>query len=185
MWPSAFTNRWLWLLLIVSIIFNLGVVVAVVARECAQHCGPGATKHPVCLDDTLNLTSDQRQKAAESRSILLRDVTAIQRRIDAERLRLAEQLSAPKPDRAFIQARIETLSNLQKEVQFRVVDHMLSGKEGLNPGQLHAYHQILRECVCAGCPQANGCCDTAAGEARHQKSKAIAPTDSEHSDISK
>jgi len=164
---SLFAKRWPWLLLVVSLVFNLGVVVAVAARGCLHWCGQDTSKPSACLDDTLKLTPGQRQKAAAARDQLLNDARGLQRQIDAERLGLAEQLAADTPDRSDIQARVEKIADLQKQLQLRVVDHMLSGKEGLNAEQLQIYHQILRRCVCAGCPQADRCCEPGHGEAPH------------------
>jgi len=148
-----------WLLLIVSLAFNVGfgstLAVQKVRQMCGGRCsGPGMGP-ALCqshLFDAIDLSPEQNQQFAAAQEALMADVAALRNELMSERAKLGEFLTADTPDQDAIQAQLDRISALQRRVQGRVVEHLLSQRQQLTPEQRTQYDELIsqRICPCGG-----------------------------------
>ncbi len=155
-----------WLLLIVSLAFNVGfgstLAVHKVRQMCGGRCGGPAMGPALCqshLFDSIDLSREQTQQFTRAQEALMTDVAAWRKACAAERAKLGELLTADKPDQDAIQAQLDRISELQRGVQARVVEHLLSQRKQLTPEQRTRYDELIsqRICPCDGAEAGKPC----------------------------
>ncbi len=149
----------IWLLIIVSLAFNVGfgstLAVQKVRQMCAGRCGGTGMGPALCqshLFDSIDLSPEQKQQFTAAQEALMADMAVLRDELSAERAKLGELLTADTPDRDAIQAQLDRISALQRRVQERVVEHLLSQRKQLSPAQRTQYDELIskRICPCGG-----------------------------------
>jgi len=148
-------QNWLWSVLIVSLAFNAGFGTTFGVRSYRHHCRDsrhGDDASLASFHDALNLTPDQEGSVRAAKEKLFQQLDELDRAMTAARETLGRLLSASVTDEAAIDSQLDKIASLQRQVQRRVVDHLLEEKEMLAPGQLKAFNEIIRRRVypCGG-----------------------------------
>ena len=144
-------QNWLWLVLIVSLAFNAGFGTTFGVRRYRHHCRDsrhGEDASLASFHDELNLTPEQDVPMRAAKEKLFEQLDQLDRAMTAERETLGRLLTASETDRAAIASQLDKIASLQRQVQQRVVDHLLEEKELLSPGQHKAFNEIIRRRVC-------------------------------------
>ncbi|MBU0638370.1 MAG: Spy/CpxP family protein refolding chaperone [Planctomycetes bacterium] len=144
-----------WLLLIVSLAFNVGfgstLAVQKVRQMCGGKCGGPGMGPALCqshLFDSIDLSPEQNQRFTAAQEALMADVAALRNELMFERTKLGELLTADTPDQDAIQAQLDRISALQRHVQERVVTHLLSQRQQLTSEQKAEYDELVRQRIC-------------------------------------
>jgi len=155
-----------WLLLVASLAFNVGFGTTFGLRTYQRSCMAVPLGYAVCLqalDDSLNLTAEQRVRLTDYRAALLERVGQARHGLDAERETLAGLLAQPVPDREKIDVQLDRIAALQRQAQAHVIEHLLAEKNLLLPEQRHLFDEFVIRCVCPPgrcCPgSAEGSCE--------------------------
>ncbi len=150
MWSVVARRNGFWLLLIASLAFNAGFGTTFGVRTYRYQCGGGPGRDAPCqsIYETLNLTADQQGRMQEAREKLFRQVGELRQELTGERERLAGLLAGPDPDRAALAAHLDKIMELQRQAQWRVLEHLLEEKESLSPEQQETFNEIIRRRVC-------------------------------------
>jgi len=149
-WLSSRQN-WLWSVLIVSLAFNAGFGTTFGVRSYRHHCRDsphGEDASLASFHDELNLTPEQEGPMRAAKEKLFKQIDELDRAMTAERETLGRLLTASVTDEAAIASQLDKIASLQRQVQQRVVDHLLQEKEMLAPGQHKAFNEIIRRRVC-------------------------------------
>lgn len=161
-----------WLLLIVSLAFNVGfgstLAVQKVRKSCGSRCDSPVMDRSLCqtrLLDLLDLSPEQADRVAAAQASLLAEMAALRDEVATERSRLGELLTADVADEAAIASQLDRVCAVQRRVQQRVVAHVLAQKECLTPEQRAKFNELTRQHICP--------CDSAGKgrpcEARHEQ----------------
>ncbi len=94
--------------------------------------------------DLIELTTDQKQQVEEIRKSFLPEVAGVRQSLRQKRLELSELLFAESPDMQAIEAKSLEISNLQRDLEKKVIDHILQEKELLSPAQKRQFHKVIR-----------------------------------------
>jgi Spy/CpxP family protein refolding chaperone len=94
--------------------------------------------------DLIELTEDQKQQVEDIRKGFLPEVAGVRQSLRQKRLELSDLLFAEDPDMRAIKAKSMEISNLQRELETKVIDHILEEKELLSPEQKKAFHAVIR-----------------------------------------
>jgi len=150
--PSRHTLPW-WLLL-VSLAFNLGFGATYGAKTYGPTYGwpPGPPEPgPMApIRNELQLTDEQQAVFRELESGLRQEIDARRRRMHEARLELAELLLAAETDGETIAAKLNEISEIQREVQAIVVARLMEQKQLLRPDQLEAFNRVVRHSIFSG-----------------------------------
>jgi len=150
--------RWLvsrrnlfWSFLIISLAFNAGFGATFGMRSYRHHAraagrGPGAPCQG--FRDRLNLTAEQEARMNAAREELFRQVAEIRQRLTAERETLADLLAATAPDRNTIDLHLDRITQLQRQLQQHVIDHVFEEKEVLSREQRETFNEVIHQRVC-------------------------------------
>jgi Spy/CpxP family protein refolding chaperone len=141
----------LWLLLVVSLAFNVGFGTTFGVRTYQRGCVGMPLGDAGCLqglDDKLNLTAEQRAHLTASRAALLERVAQTRHELVAERDVLAGLLAQPVPDRERIDTQLDRIAALQRLAQECVIEHLLAEKDLLLPEQRRLFDEFVLRCVC-------------------------------------
>jgi len=144
-------QNWLWSVLIVSLAFNAGFGTTFGVRSYRHHCRGsrhGEDAPLASFHDALHLTPDQEGSVRAAKEKLFQQLDELDRAMTTERETLGRLLSASVTDEAAIDSQLDKIASLQRQVQRRVVDHLLEEKQMLSPGQLEAFNKIIRRRVC-------------------------------------
>lgn len=144
-----------WLLLIVSLAFNVGFGSTLAVRKVRQMCG-GPCRGPdmepaLCqkhLLNSLGLSPEQAEQVATAQDALMADIAALRAELAAERSKLGGLLTTELPDESAIQAQIDRMSAVQRRVQARIVTHLLEQRRQFTPEQRAEYDETIRQRVC-------------------------------------
>jgi Spy/CpxP family protein refolding chaperone len=141
----------LWSFLIISLAFNAGFGTTFGVRSY-RHPGRGGGPGPGApcqgFRDRLNLTAEQEARMNAARERLFLQVAEVRRRLAAERETLGSLLAASEPDRNAIGLQLDRITELQRQLQQHVIDHVFEEKEVLSPEQREAYNEVIRQRVC-------------------------------------
>jgi len=138
-----------WLLLIASLAFNVGFGGMFGVRTYRHYCsgrGDGASLPD--LSANLNLTPEQRVEMSAAKEKLLQQVADLTRELTSRRETLAALLAAPETDRPAIVKQLDEIALLQRQIQQRMVEHLLEEKGLLTLEQQEAFNEIIRRRVC-------------------------------------
>lgn len=94
--------------------------------------------------DLIELTVDQKRQVEEIRNSFLPEVAGVRQALCQKRLELSDMLFAKHPDAAAIEAKSMDILNLQRELEKKVIDHILQEKELLSPEQKKQFHNVIR-----------------------------------------
>jgi Spy/CpxP family protein refolding chaperone len=94
--------------------------------------------------DLIELTEDQKQQVEDIRKGFLPEVAGVRQALRQKRLELSDLLFAEDPDRWAIEAKSMEISNLQRELETKVIDHILEEKELLSAEQKKQFYAVIR-----------------------------------------
>lgn len=144
-------QNWLRSVLIVSLAFNAGFGTTFGVRSYRHHCRDSRHGEDASLagfHDELNLTPEQEGPMRAAKEKLFEQLDQLAQAIRAERETLGQLLTAPETDKAAIGSQLDKMASLQRQVQQRVVDHLLEENELLLPAQQEVFNEIIRRRVC-------------------------------------
>jgi len=130
------------LLLVISLAFNFGLCLAMVVQEQEDQkprprWGDGKRQRER-LSSKLNLSAEQTAALSASREQLSEELRAIKRRLHDEGDVLAGLLTAPEVDMDAVSDQIEKVATIRDEIQWQMIQHILSIREMLEPEQLES-----------------------------------------------
>jgi Spy/CpxP family protein refolding chaperone len=94
--------------------------------------------------DLIELTKDQKRQVEEIRKGFLPEVAGVRQALRQKRLELSDLLFAEDPDMRAIEAKSTDITFLQRELERKVIDHILQEKELLSPGQRGQFYEVLK-----------------------------------------
>ncbi|MEW6108048.1 MAG: periplasmic heavy metal sensor [Nitrospirota bacterium] len=94
--------------------------------------------------DLIELTEDQKRQVEEIRKGFLPEVAGVRQALRQKRLELSDLLFAEDPDMQAIEAKSMDISNLQRELEKKVIDHILQEKELLSSEQKKQFYAVIR-----------------------------------------
>ncbi len=94
--------------------------------------------------DLIELTPDQKKQVEEIRKGFLPEVAGVRQVLRQKRLELSELLFAESPDSQAIEAKSVEISNLQRDMEKKVIDHILEEKALLSPEQKKQFQEVIR-----------------------------------------
>jgi Spy/CpxP family protein refolding chaperone len=94
--------------------------------------------------DLIDLTDEQKKQVEEIRKSFLPDVAGVRQSLREKRLELSELLFADAPDMLAIEAKSVEISTLQRNLERKVIDHILEEKGLLSPQQKKRFHEVIR-----------------------------------------
>ncbi len=94
--------------------------------------------------DLIELTTDQKKQVEEIRKGFLPEVAGVRSVLRQKRLELSELLFAESPDSQAIEAKSVEISNLQRDMEKKVIEHILEEKALLSPEQKKQFHDVIR-----------------------------------------
>lgn len=146
-------RRWIFLLSFVAI-FALGATSSFLfVKTCA-------VKSMASKDDltsfhawahTIGLTTDQESQIEPLEQSLKRDVSSIQTRLAEERMTLCRFMHEQPMNRSRIDRQLESVCELEKAQQKRVIDHLLAMKAVMTPEQNDRFYQQMMSQMCPHC----------------------------------
>jgi Spy/CpxP family protein refolding chaperone len=133
------------LLLIISLAFNLGACLAVAVKG---YGGPGPQReqdherrHRGSLTEKLGLSPQQEEVLAASREAFFAELRPLKQEIHEEARVLAELITAVQLDMGAVSAQADRVAAARNEIHQRMVQHLLSVREVLEPDQLEAFKE--------------------------------------------
>jgi Spy/CpxP family protein refolding chaperone len=148
-------HNWLWTLLIASLAFNVGFGttfgVGTYRHYCSGSGGGGGGAECAARQDLLaqlDLTPEQQQSMTAAQDRMLEQVEELRQQLTVEREKLVDLLTAAGADRDTVAAQVDRIAAVQRQIQERVVSHLLQDKTLLTPDQQSKYNEIIRRRVC-------------------------------------
>ena len=134
------------MVLVLSLLLNLGVIGAVGYRVAQHGALPGvfggdATQ--ASLPDYLKLSAAQRKQWHELETGFLRELGADWQQIRTHRETMIHEVFSDRPDRGRIEAERVVIAQLQARQQLRVIDQLLKERDILDQGQQRALAELL------------------------------------------
>jgi len=134
------------LLLIISLAFNLGACLAVAVQayggaEPTRERGHGR-RHREALTERLGLSPEQEEVLAASREEFFAELCPFRQQIHEEASVLAELITAAELDIGAVTAQADKVAATRNEVHQRMVQHLLSVREVLEPDQLESFKEL-------------------------------------------
>ncbi len=83
--------------------------------------------------DLIELTAAQRKQVEDIRRSFLPEVAGVRQALRQKRLELSELLFAELPDTQAIEAKSQEISDLQRDLEKKVISHILEEKDLLSP----------------------------------------------------
>jgi Spy/CpxP family protein refolding chaperone len=107
--------------------------------------GLGRLLSDPAVREQLGVTADQAAKIRQQESDFRK--TAIRSRADLQvkQIDLRDMLSADKPDRAAIDAKLQEISTARLAFQKSAIDYRLNSRDALTPAQRDKLRQIMRD----------------------------------------
>jgi Spy/CpxP family protein refolding chaperone len=134
------------LLLVVSLAFNLGLCLAM-AIQGKQEEAPRSRwdrnrRNRERLADKLNLSPEQEAVMSASREQFFEELRGTKHRLHEESDVLAGLLTAPELDTNAVSQQVETIASIRDEIQRKLIEHILSIRETLEPEQLDSLKEF-------------------------------------------
>lgn len=146
-------RRWIFLTSFVAIFALGGASSFLFVRECVMK--PTESKDDFgafhAWAHTIGLTKDQEAKIEPLEKSLKQDIAAVQKRLAEERMALCRFMHEEPINRARLDRQLETICELEKEQQKRVVNHLLTMKTVLTPEQNDRFYQQMMTQLCPHC----------------------------------
>jgi len=140
-------TRVLWLLLLLSVAFNLGVVGTVAYHRRGSHeekqCATGPASSKAVLYKELQLTPEQARQMDRFRADLQKRVEGSRAEMPRLRKAFLELLASPQSDHEAISRKLAEMGRVQMQIQQAVVDHLLAEKGVLSPKQQSKFLEML------------------------------------------
>ena len=134
------------LVLVMSLLLNLGVVAAVGYRVVQHGQLPGvfgADATQASLPDYLKLSAEQRRQWHELETGFLRELGADWQQIRTHRENMIREVFSERPDRGRIEAERAVIAQLQASQQQRVIEQLLKERDILDQDQQRALAELL------------------------------------------
>jgi hypothetical protein len=173
---SASSRKWLVLGLGLSVLFNVGFAVAFVVRlvgfppppppegELHHHAPPPADEvapeppgGPARLKERLGLSEELAEELHEDRKAMAQKIRELRGRVKEEKAQLFHMVATEGTDMAALKERTARISDLQREVQDMVVEHLLVLRGKLDAAQKKKFDEFVGNDLC-GCPMCDGGC---------------------------
>lgn len=151
------TNRLLRWILVLSLLFNAGFAGAVVYSVFIAPPPSDATATPESLPEVyraeLDLTEQQHREISTSRASMLEQIRGLREEVRTERSQLWGLVAKESPNQDAIDNSIASISASQRQIQEKVVEHLLWVRTLLEPDQATRFSQALTNnmCRCAMC----------------------------------
>jgi len=147
-WPMV-NGKGKTLLLIISLAFNLGACLAVAVQgyggpEPTRERGHGR-QHREALAERLGLSPEQEEVLAASREAFFAELHPLKQQIHEEATVLAELITAIELDMGAVSAQADKVAAARNEIHRRMVQHLLSVRDVLEPDQLEAFKELASE----------------------------------------
>ena len=134
------------LLLIISLAFNLGAWLAVAVQG---YGGPEpmrerdhGRRHREALTERLGLSPEQEEVLAASREEFFAELRPLKQQVHEEAIVLAELITAVELDMGAVSAQAEKVAAVRSEIHQRMVQHLLSVRDVLEPDQLESFKEL-------------------------------------------
>jgi len=156
----------IWVLLAVSLAFNVGfgstLAVRKVRQVCGDQCGSVGAGSALCQSRVwayLELTPEQSARFESAQQALLKSIAELSAELATERAGLGELLTADRLDEAAIDGQLDRICGVQKRIQQRLVTHLLAQRQQLSNEQRARYDELIREriCLCGEAGVNNSC----------------------------
>jgi len=135
---------------ILAIIFSVVLNIVFIGSYFYYRSGPLAqmgrqANHNRLLYEELNLDRDQLDRLKPLRNSFHAFVNEQGRKIKARRLELISLMSEQNPDGRAIDAKQEEIQALQRQMQTKVIDHLLEERGILTPAQRQKFFALIKE----------------------------------------
>lgn len=146
-------RRWMFLVTFV-VIFALGAGSSFLfIRKCAMNATAPKNDADALHSwaHAIGLTREQETKIEPMEKTLKKDLASIQSQLGEERMDLCRLMHADPVSREKLDQRLETICELEKKQQKRVVDHLLAMKTVMTPEQNDRFFQQMMNKLCPHC----------------------------------
>lgn len=133
------------LLLIISLAFNLGACLAVAVQASGDRPDPRwheGRRHRERPSNKLNLSPEQKEIVSTARDQLFDELRTLKARLHEESGKLADLLTTAEIDMDAVSEQAEKVASVRNEIQWRMIRHLLSVREVLEPGQLESFKEF-------------------------------------------
>jgi Spy/CpxP family protein refolding chaperone len=142
------TSRILWLVGLLSLAVNVGVVGTAAYRWCGSRHDGGACSGSPCagekaLHQELELTAEQARQFEGLAAGLDRRLEAQRSQMRRLRKDFTELLGSDAPDQQAIRRKLAEISGIQLEIQQAVAEYLLAQKRILTPPQRRKFAELL------------------------------------------
>jgi len=135
---------------IVSVIFNLAAIGAVVYGLTTTNSAASKKKDMFAAYERLNLTEDQKKIFGEHYLDIIRRITEAQKSYKAKWAEVVELVSQPDPDWSLIEAKQKQILDTSRETQSMIFHRWDGVKSYMTPEQQKVFYEILRERISSG-----------------------------------
>lgn len=135
---------------IVSVIFNLAAIGAVVYSLTTTNSAASKKKDMFAAYERLNLTEDQKKIFGEHYLDIIRRITEAQKQYKTKWAEVVELVSQPNPDWSLIEAKQKEILNTSRETQSMIFHRWDGVKSYMTPEQQKVFYEILRERISSG-----------------------------------
>jgi Spy/CpxP family protein refolding chaperone len=134
------------LLLIISLAFNLGACLAVAVQASGDR-KPGppwgeGRRHRERPSNKLNLSPEQKEIVSAARDQFFDELHTLKGRMHEESGKLADLLTTAEVDMDAVSDQADRVATVRNEIQWRMIQHLLSVREVLEPGQLESFKEF-------------------------------------------
>jgi len=133
------------LLLIISLAFNLGACLAVAVRASGDRPDPqrhDGRRHGDRPSNGLNLSPEQKEIVSAARDQLFDELRTLKDKMHEESGKLADLLTTVEVDMDAVSEQAEEVATVRNEIQWRMIQHLLSVREVLEPDQLESFKEF-------------------------------------------
>jgi len=135
---------------ILAIIFSVALNIVFIGSYFYYRSGPFAVtgrqaNHNRLLYEELNLSREQLDRFGPFRDTFHAFVNEQGRKIKARQLELIDLLAGEAPDRRAIATKRKEIQTLQRQMQTRVIDHLLEESGIFTPEQRRKFFALIKE----------------------------------------
>lgn len=138
-------SRLFQLAFIVSVIFNLAAIGAVVYGLSSAKSASGEKANALAVYERLHLTEDQKKIWEDRYFDTIQRITDAHKRYKAKWLEIVELVAQPKPDWALIEAKQKEILDMNRETQTMIFQRWDGVKSYMSPEQQKVFYEILQE----------------------------------------
>ncbi|HMV82790.1 MAG TPA: periplasmic heavy metal sensor [Blastocatellia bacterium] len=138
-------SRLLQLAFVVSVLFNLAAIGAVVYGLSSSKTSAGNKPNALAVYDRLNLTEEQKKIWEVQYFEVIQRVSDSHKRYKVTWLEIVELMSQPKPDWDAVRAKQQEILNLNRETQTMIFQRWDGVRAYMTPDQQKIFFDILQE----------------------------------------